>query len=84
MTKIITDEHGKLLGAAIVGAHAGELIHEFVLALDLGLSASELSRPMHIYPTLSQGNRRVAELRRNAALTPLRKRWLQRLFGLHG
>jgi hypothetical protein len=39
---------------------------------------------MHIYPTLSQGNRRVAELRRNAALTPLRKRWLQRLFGLHG
>jgi len=84
MTKIITTDGGKLLGAAIVGPHAGELIHEFVLALDLGLTTSELSHPMHIYPTLSQGNRRVAELRRNAALTPFRKRWIQRIFRLHG
>ncbi|MEW6422510.1 MAG: FAD-dependent oxidoreductase, partial [Deinococcota bacterium] len=84
LTKIVTTDDGKLLGAAIVGPHAGELIHEFVLALDLGLTTRDLSRPMHIYPTLSQGNRRVAELRRNAALTPFRKRWIQRIFRLHG
>src|SRR6266498_2035511 len=34
--KLVTDPRGKLLGAAIVGAHAGELIAEYTLALTKG------------------------------------------------
>ena len=41
--KIVTDPKGKLLGAAIVGPHAGELIAEYVLALSKGMNAKELT-----------------------------------------
>ncbi|NQY26207.1 MAG: mercuric reductase [Piscirickettsiaceae bacterium] len=82
--KIITAPNGKLLGACIVGAHAGELIAEYVLAISQGLNVSALSNTIHIYPTLAQINRRVADQRRKEALTPNRKRWIKRLFGLRG
>ena len=39
--KIATDPKGKLLGAAIVGPHAGELIAEYVLALSNGMNAKD-------------------------------------------
>ncbi|MFZ5466260.1 MAG: dihydrolipoyl dehydrogenase family protein [Pseudomonadota bacterium] len=84
LTRLVTDPRGRLLGAAIAGPHAGELIHEFVLALDRGLKVADIARPIHVYPTLAQGNRRVAELRRKAALTPSARRWIQRIFRLHG
>ena len=42
--KIVTDPNGKLLGAAIVGPHAGELIAEYVLALTKGMKAKDLDR----------------------------------------
>jgi pyruvate/2-oxoglutarate dehydrogenase complex dihydrolipoamide dehydrogenase (E3) component len=82
--KLITDRRGKLLGAAIAGSHAGELIAEFALALSHGMRASDLSSVLHAYPTLAQINRRVADLRMKERLTPTSKRWLQRLFGLRG
>jgi len=47
--KAITSPRGRLLGAAIVGPHAGELIHEYVLALSKRMKLSDLSRPIHIY-----------------------------------
>lgn len=81
MAKIITTPRGKLLGACIVGAHAGELIAEYVLAISKGMKASDLSNTLHIYPTLAQINRRVADQRLKAALTPARQKWLQRIFG---
>jgi pyruvate/2-oxoglutarate dehydrogenase complex dihydrolipoamide dehydrogenase (E3) component len=84
MAKIITNPKGKLLGACIVGPHAGELIAEYVLAISQGLNVSALSNTIHIYPTLAQINRRVADLRMKEALTPVRKRWIKRLFGLRG
>ena len=84
LAKIITTPKGKLLGACIVGPHAGELIAEYVLAISQGLNVSALSNTIHIYPTLAQINRRVADQRMKEALTPTRKRWIKRLFSLRG
>lgn len=82
--KIITDPRGRLLGAALVGTHAGELIHEYVLALAKGMKAADLSNVIHIYPTLAQINRRVADQRLKAGLTPRAKKWIRRIFRLRG
>jgi len=84
MVKIITTPRGKLLGACIVGPSAGELIAEYVLAISQGLNVSALSNTIHIYPTLAQINRRVADQGMKESLTPMKKRWLKRLFGLRG
>jgi pyruvate/2-oxoglutarate dehydrogenase complex dihydrolipoamide dehydrogenase (E3) component len=84
MAKIITSPRGKILGACIVGPQAGELIAEYVLAISVGLKLSALSKTIHVYPTLAQINRRVADQRLKAALTPTRKKWMKRLFGLRG
>lgn len=82
--KIITTPRGKLLGACIVGPHAGELIAEYALAITKGMKAADLSNTIHSYPTLAQINRRVADQRLREALTPSRKHWLRRLFGWRG
>ena len=82
--KIITDPKGRLLGAALVGAHAGELIHEYVLALSKNMKAGDLSSVIHIYPTLAQINRRVADQRLKEGLTPRAKKWIKRIFRLRG
>ncbi|MFW5447970.1 MAG: dihydrolipoyl dehydrogenase family protein, partial [Methylophagaceae bacterium] len=84
MAKVITSPKGKLLGACIVGPHAGELIAEYILAISQGLNISALSNTIHIYPTLAQINRRVADQRMKESLTPNRKKWIKRLFGLRG
>ena len=82
--KLVTDPRGRILGSAIVGAHAGELIAECVLAMTQGAKASDLSDAIHAYPTLAQVNRRAADQRRRESLTPTSKAWLQRIFGLRG
>jgi pyruvate/2-oxoglutarate dehydrogenase complex dihydrolipoamide dehydrogenase (E3) component len=82
--KIVTDPKGKLLGAAIAGAHAGELIAEYGLAVAKGMNAKEMTAIIHAYPTLAQINRRVADQRMKEGLTPGAKLWIQRLFGLRG
>ena len=82
--KIVTDPKGKLLGAAIVGPRAGDLIAEYVLALSRGLNAKDLTGVIHAYPTFAQINRRVADQRLKEGLTPSSKRWIQRIFGLQG
>jgi len=82
--KIVTDPKGRLLGAAIVGPHAGELIAEYALALSKKMHAKDLSGVIHAYPTLAQINRRVADQRLKEGLTPSSKRWIQRIFGLMG
>ncbi len=51
--KFITKKDGEILGAHIVGPHAGELIHEAVLAMSNKLKVSAL-QCIHIYPTLSE------------------------------
>jgi pyruvate/2-oxoglutarate dehydrogenase complex dihydrolipoamide dehydrogenase (E3) component len=51
--KFITKSNGEILGAHIVGPHAGELIHEVVLAMSQRLKVSAL-QCIHVYPTLSE------------------------------
>ncbi len=50
----------KLVGAHIVGASAGELIHEAILAMKMKLSITALGSLIHVYPTLSQVNQQAA------------------------
>lgn len=57
--KIITKRNGQILGAHLVGAAAGELIHEIILAMSHNLKLSALSG-IHIYPTLSEVNSKAA------------------------
>ncbi|MEO5861361.1 MAG: mercuric reductase [Burkholderiales bacterium] len=82
--KIITDPKGVILGAAIAGPHGGELIHEYVLAIAKRMTTNDLSGIIHVYPTLAQINRRVADQRRKESLTPTAKKWIMRVAGLRG
>ena len=50
----------KILGATIVGAHAGERIAEFVLAMRHHLGLGKILGTIHAYPTLMEGNKYVA------------------------
>lgn len=59
--KIITRGNGEILGAHLVGASAGELIHEIVLAMSNKLKVSALTG-IHVYPTLSEVNSKAGLL----------------------
>lgn len=55
LSKILFDEEtGRVLGAAIAGKNAGELIGEAVLALEMGAVALDLSLSIHPHPTLNE------------------------------
>jgi dihydrolipoamide dehydrogenase len=55
MTKLIFDKNTRrLLGAAMVGVNAGELIAETVLALEMGADAADIGLTVHPHPTLSE------------------------------
>lgn len=58
--KFITRANGEILGAHIVGPHAGELIHEVVLAMSYKMKIDTLKSFIHIYPTLSEINSKAA------------------------
>lgn len=49
-----------ILGATIVGSHAGEMIQEFVLAMTHGLGLKKLLATIHAYPTHNEANKYVA------------------------
>lgn len=49
-----------IVGATIVGAHAAELLMEFVLAMKHGLGLRKILRTTHIYPTFAQANHQAA------------------------
>ena len=53
--KLIADEHGgEILGGAVVGPHASELIHEIVVAMRFRATARQLAEIPHYHPTLSE------------------------------
>lgn len=55
ITKLLTDKKtGRILGAGIVGTHAGDLIAEAVLALEMGANAEDLALTIHAHPTLAE------------------------------
>jgi pyruvate/2-oxoglutarate dehydrogenase complex dihydrolipoamide dehydrogenase (E3) component/uncharacterized membrane protein YdjX (TVP38/TMEM64 family) len=50
----------KILGATIVGAHAGDILAEFVLAMKHGLGMNKILGTIHTYPTMSEANKYAA------------------------
>ena len=63
MTKLLLDkDNRRILGAAIVGTNAGELIAEAVLALEMGADAQDLGLTIHPHPTLSETLNFAAEM----------------------
>ncbi|MFT5729912.1 MAG: pyruvate/2-oxoglutarate dehydrogenase complex dihydrolipoamide dehydrogenase (E3) component [Desulforhopalus sp.] len=50
----------KILGVTIVGAHGGDLLSEFVLAMKHGLGLNKILGTIHTYPTLAEANKYVA------------------------
>ena len=82
--RIVVDRRGRLLGAAIVGADAGELIAECVLAIGKDMTVADLSAAIHAYPTRSQITRCVADEACHERSAPPSRVWKRRLFGLRG
>ena len=61
LVKILTvPGKDKILGATIVGEHAGDLIAEYVLAMKHNLGLNKILGTIHIYPTLAEANKYVA------------------------
>jgi pyruvate/2-oxoglutarate dehydrogenase complex dihydrolipoamide dehydrogenase (E3) component len=60
MVKVITDRRGRILGAGIVGAHAGELIQMWALAISQRLRIKAMTEWISPYPTLGEINKRAA------------------------
>ncbi|TKB09992.1 FAD-dependent oxidoreductase [Desulforhopalus sp. IMCC35007] len=50
----------RILGVTIVGAHGGDLLSEFVLAMKHGLGLNKILGTIHTYPTLAEANKYVA------------------------
>ena len=55
--KVITDRKGVLLGASVVSPHGGEVIHELTLAIQYGMTASQVASTLHAFPTWSEAVR---------------------------
>jgi pyruvate/2-oxoglutarate dehydrogenase complex dihydrolipoamide dehydrogenase (E3) component/uncharacterized membrane protein YdjX (TVP38/TMEM64 family) len=77
--KVITAAgRDRILGVTFVGAHAGDLIAEFVLAMKQGTGLNKLLDTIHIYPTWAEANRYVAGEWKRAHAPARALRWLAR------
>lgn len=60
LVKVITDGRGRVLGATIVGPHAGDLIQPWCLALSRRLKIAAMAGYVPPYPTLGEASKRAA------------------------
>lgn len=58
--KVLVTPSGRLLGCQIAGHHAGELIHEWIAAINGGVKLSTLAGAIHAYPTLAEISKKAA------------------------
>ena len=64
MTKLIFDKKtNRIIGAAIVGTNAGELIAETVLSIEMGADAHDIGLSIHPHPTLSESIAMASEMK---------------------
>ncbi len=76
-TKLIFDaESGFIVGGAIVGTHAGDMIGEICLAIEMGCDAADIGKTIHPHPTLGESIGMAAEVALGTCtdLPPQRKR----------
>jgi pyruvate/2-oxoglutarate dehydrogenase complex dihydrolipoamide dehydrogenase (E3) component/uncharacterized membrane protein YdjX (TVP38/TMEM64 family) len=77
--KVLTEPgRDRILGATIVGYHAAELLSEFILAMKHGLGLNKVLATIHVYPTLSEGNKFVAGEWRKARKPERLLAWVER------
>lgn len=78
--KVLTPKGGsdRILGATIVGAHAGELIAEYVLAMKHGIGLNKILGTIHLYPTLAEANKFAAGQWKQAHKPEGLLRWVER------
>ena len=60
LIKVITTKKGTIIGCGIVGAHAGELIQSWVLAISKKMKISEFATTISPYPTFGEISKKVA------------------------
>ncbi len=68
----------KILGATIVGAHAGELLPEFVMAMKNNIGLNKILGTIHSYPTWSEANKYVAGVWKKAHVPEGLLKWVKR------
>ncbi len=81
VTKLLFDDspeahgHGKILGGGMVGTHAGDMIGEIVLAIEMGADAIDIGKTIHAHPTLGESIGMAAEVAHGSCtdLPPARK-----------
>ncbi len=82
--KVVVGARGKILGATIVGAHGGELILPWVLAISQGLKIGAMAGVIAPYPTLSEISKRAAGSYYTPSLFSARTRSIVRFLGAFG
>ena len=60
MIKVVTSKRGRILGATIVGEHAGELIQLWVMAMSKKMKIGAITSIVFAYPTLAEISKRAA------------------------
>ncbi|MEZ4601246.1 MAG: dihydrolipoyl dehydrogenase [Syntrophotaleaceae bacterium] len=68
----------KILGVTIVGAHAGDLLAEFVLAMKHGIGLNKILATIHAYPTLAEANKMAAGAWKKQHVPERLLGWLER------
>jgi pyruvate/2-oxoglutarate dehydrogenase complex dihydrolipoamide dehydrogenase (E3) component/uncharacterized membrane protein YdjX (TVP38/TMEM64 family) len=68
----------RILGATIVGEHAGDLIIEYIAAMKHGNGLNKILGTIHIYPTLAEANKYAAGNWKKAHVAPRTLEWLSR------
>jgi dihydrolipoamide dehydrogenase len=74
LTKVIADaDTNRVLGVGIVGEHAGDLIAEAVLAIEMGAEAEDLALTIHPHPATSETIMEAAESVMGSAIHMLKR-----------
>lgn len=71
----------KIIGVTLVAEHAGDLLHEFILAMKCGIGLGKISSTIHVYPTFAEIARKAGDQYNKTRLTPFARqifRWLYR------
>jgi pyruvate/2-oxoglutarate dehydrogenase complex dihydrolipoamide dehydrogenase (E3) component len=72
----------QILGATIVGSHAGDMISEITVAMQSGMGLGKLASVIHPYPTAAEAIRQCGDAYNRARLTPTVKGIFHRLMAL--
>ncbi len=76
--------NGKILGASILGAHAGEMISQYALAMKNGVTLRNFADTIHPYPSYGLGARRAADQWYIKNQSERMVKWIKRIFGYSG